>query len=225
MTRIRLALTALLAGLVPLAHSDAAAPHAGPGFIEGPYQPPLILLQTPRRGVLQNAASHYGSVRSYTNDRGGNQYDVLSPLPFGAPLDAANELVIVRPREAVPSIAISPWEPITDRTIDELERNYPWIRRTESIRQDLVIARNQYLRERGYVGTVRSFTNRATQPEPTDTRPMRVFSPGAAEQPQGGDPHLIIIESGNESQRDRIVQERLKPESVIRSSESAASED
>jgi hypothetical protein len=225
MTRIRLALAALLAGLIPLSHSDAAAPYAGPSFLDGPYQPPLILLQTPRRGVLQNAPSQYGSVRSYTNDRGGNTYDVHSPLPFGAPLDAANELVIVRPREAVPAIAISPWEPITDRTIDELERNYPWIRRTESIRQDLVIARNQYLRERGYVGTVRSFTNRAPQTGSMDVRPMRVFSPGEAPPTQGSDPHMVIIESGNEAQRDRIVEERLKPGSVIRSSHSEASED
>ena len=201
---------------------------AGPGRYESlrtdvrvPYGPSVIFLQTPREGVLQNNDPRRASVRSVTATIGGNPYDARSPLPYGAPLNEADDVVLVRPREEVPYIAINPWEPITDRTIDELERNYPWIRRTESIRNDLINARNQYLRERGYINSVRGFKNQS--PDPVGVRTdeqRRVY--GRAQDPAGqsnADPQLVIVPSDPE-QRAQVVEDRLKDESVIRRSDS-----
>lgn len=186
-----------------------------------PYGPTVILLQTPREGVLQNIDPRTAPVRSVTATTGGNPYDARSPLPYGAPLSEAEDVVLVRPRENIPYIAISPWEEINDRTIDELERNYPWIRRTESIRNDLVNARNQYLRERGYINSVRGFKNQS--PEPDTVRAdeqRRVY--GRAQDPAGqsnAEPQLVIVPSDPE-QREQVVEDRLKDESIIRRNDS-----
>lgn len=186
------------------------------GFLSDQYQPPLILLQTPRQGVLQNAQPERGGVRGYTADTGANMYVSSSPLPYGASLEAAQDLVIVRPRENVPYIAISPWEPVTDRTIDELKRNYPWLRRTDSIKQDLRIARNQYLRERGYIDSVRTFHNdsaRKGDEKSSDSPQSFMNAPDNAE--RDADPQLVIIETNQQESR-RIATDRLKGDSVIR---------
>ncbi len=39
---------------------------------------------------------------SVTATIGGNFYDARSPLPYGAPLNEADDVVLVRPRERVP---------------------------------------------------------------------------------------------------------------------------
>lgn len=215
-TRTLLALTPLLfASTLTLsadAHTDSRR------VINSHYGPRIIHLSTPREGVLLNSNPRCETVRSFTADSGGTPFDTRSPLPYGAPVDEAHELAIVRTREAVPYMAISPWEPITDRTIDELRRNYPWIRRTGSIRQDLILAQNQYLRERGYVGGVRGFTNQSAQSDQDDRTDHQVFSAGAQEEPASeAEPQLIIRESSPEEAAS-MVRDRLNEESVIRAS-------
>jgi len=188
-----------------------------PGFLGDQYQPPLILLQTPRHGVLQNPRPDRGGVRGYTAEAGSNMFVSSSPLPYGASLEAAGDLVIVRPRESIPYIAISPWEPVTDRTIEELERHYPWLRRTDSIKQDLRIARNQYLRERGYIDSVRTFHNdnarKAEVEESSEASQTYMNAPDNTE--SDAEAQLVIIETNQQESR-RIATERLKADSVIR---------
>jgi len=186
-------------------------------------QPRTILLQTPRDGVLQNRLYDRGGVRSFTASGGANEYVTSSPLPYGAPIEAADELVVVRPREAVPYIAISPWEPITDRTIDELRRFYPELRRTESIEQDLRIAQNQYLRERGYIASVRGFRNDGANQRASAAREAPSVMRNAPESAPG-DPQLVITQSDAQDGRS-VVNERLKSESVIRVRSSSDQED
>lgn len=206
-----------LAGSHPHGH---AYPHSGAYSLNAPR---TILLQTPREGVLQNRTYDFGGVRSFTASDDSNRYDTSSPLPYGAPVEAAGELVIVRPREAVPYIAISPWEPITDRTIDELKRLYPDLRRVDSIEQDLRVARNQYLRERGLVASVRGFRNpNADLQAGASNGPPRVMENAPA--PPSGDPQLVITESEEQSGR-RIVSERLNSDSIIRVRSSTDQED
>ena len=199
---------------------------AAPGYYEPPrqsldvpYGQRVIYLQTPREGVLQNFNPRYASVRSVTATPGGNPYDALSPLPYGAPLHEAEALVIVRPQERVPNIAISPWEPITDRTIDELRRNYPWSRRTESSRNDLVAAQNQFLRERGYIASVRGFKNQSPAVRTIAAEePYRVYGEARpAARRATGTPQLVIAPSSAEN-REQVVDRRLKRESIIRRS-------
>lgn len=212
---------ACLAAVTPLAPALSATPsHSCGSSYASVKQPRVIVLQTPREGVLQNRSPSRTSVRGYTNDRGANPYDATSGLPYGATRDAAQELIVVRPREAVPYIAISPWEPVTDRTIEELRRNFPWLRRTDSIRNDLVLARNQYLREHGYTSTVRSFKNQsqANADGVRSNDPPMVYSPNPetdAREHTTPDPQLIIIESDQDT-TEHLVEQRLKPESVIR---------
>lgn len=199
----------------------SANTHAGhPNVVNSPYSsfygPRTIYLSAPREGVLLNCDPHRGSVRTYTADSGGNPFDTRSPLPYGAAPEDAGDLAIVRTREAVPYMAISPWQPITDRTINELRRNYPWIRRTGSIRQDLIMAQNQYLRERGYVSSIRGFTNQSARAEAdrdSGSEP-RVYAPPAQTEPDA-EPQLIIRESSAE-EAARMVRDRLNEESVIR---------
>jgi hypothetical protein len=188
-----------------------------PGFLSDRYQPPVILLQTPRPGVLQNSRPDRGGVRGYTAEAGSNIFVSNSPLPYGASLEASQDLVIVRPRENVPYIAISPWEPVTDRTIEELHRHYPWLRRTDSIKQDLRIARNQYLRERGYIDSVRTFHNdnarKAEVDESSEASQTYMNAPDNTE--SDAEPQLVIIETDRQESR-RIASNRLKEDSVIR---------
>lgn len=197
--------------------SVASSDSSQRGFLSDRYQPPLILLQTPRQGVLQNPRPDTSGVHGYTAESGANMFVGNSPLPYGASLEAAQDLVIVRPRENVPYIAISPWEPITDRTIDELKRNYPWLRRTDSIKQDLQIARNQYLRERGYIDSVRTFHNPAARKAESEetSRSAQTFMNAPEQNAPDAEPQLVIIENDSEQSR-RIATERLKQDSVIR---------
>jgi len=207
---LAIACAASLAAAGPRPHAFLH-PHSGAYSLKHPR---AILLQTPREGVLQNRLPYQSGVRSFTATEGSNEFDTSSPLPYGAPIQAAGELVIVRPREAVPSIAISPWEPITDRTIEELRRNYPALRRTSSIEQDLRIAQNQYLRERGYIASVRGFrSSNADQPARSSSRPVRITQPASVSAP--GNPQLVITESDAESSRS-LATERLKSDSIIR---------
>ena len=223
----RLLSVTFLAAVTPLAPAQSAtASHGCGSSYASVKQPQVIVLQTPRRGVLQNRSPYTTSVRGYTKDRVATPYDATSGLPHGATREAAHELIVVRPHEAVPSIAINPWEPITDRTIDELEHNFPWLRRTESIRNDLVLARNQYLREQGYTSTVRSFKNqsRTNADHVRSNHSPMVYSadPGTdASEHTPSNPQLIIIESDQDT-TEHLVEQRLKPESVIRRHESSA---
>ena len=196
---------------------NASGNHNHRGFLSERYQTPLILLQTPRQGVLQNPRPDHTGVRGFTSDSGSNVFVSSSPLPYGAPLEAAQDLVIVRPRENVPYIAMSPWEPVTDRTIEELERHYPWLRRTDSIKQDLRIARNQYLRERGYVDSVRTFHSPSARKAESNAseRPPQTYMNGPEAAEVDAEPQLVIIENDRHESR-RIASERLKGDSIIR---------
>lgn len=175
----------------------------------------LIYLNTPREGVLQNPRVHSNNVRSYNGKSAANPYNTDSGLPYGASAERYNDLVFVLPREAVPMIAINPWDPITDRTIDRLRRNYPWIRRTDSVRQDLIAAQNQYLRERGYVDSVRSFTSQRPQVEiPSDylAEDFNQTKPDTVEQPRQS--RTLIIRAANTE--DLEIPQTLNEGSVIR---------
>lgn len=85
-----------------------------------------------------------GPVETYT--RGS----VCSPTIPGGP-------VVVRTHDNIPLIAIDPFETNEDRIVDELQRQAPWIRRTDGIIDDLREARNRWKKANGHILTVRTF--------------------------------------------------------------------
>lgn len=230
MPRIGLQMKTLLLATAVLSAASLCAPlslagaHHTPGTKKAAshhapyaYGGRLIVLSTPRDGVLLNPNPHRGNVRGFTGGSSANAYDPQSHLPYGASSDQIQEMLLVLPRENVPAIAISPWEPITDRTIDQLRRDYPWLRRTESIRQDLIFAQNQYLREHRYIGSVRSFTNRRTpETRPYSSDEFQTFAPPAAQDQPRQRPTqsmLVVRPSGSQPAADAL---NLNEDSVIR---------
>ncbi|MCA9294680.1 MAG: hypothetical protein KDA20_12795 [Phycisphaerales bacterium] len=128
-----------------------------------------IVLSLPRdhgRSLVLNADPSPGDVGQATGGRETGNYVPNSPLPYGADPAQAGVLIFVRTREPLPPIAISPWEEITQEHVAELLRTRPWIRRGDSILQDLRSAQAQWLREHGYTG-VRTIVGEGERDVPT----------------------------------------------------------
>lgn len=93
------------------------------------------------------------------------------PGGYGAPPDAAHDVIFVQTSLPLPVIAISPWTTLDSQITDQIERDIPYIRRTRTdlrsarILQELREAQHQWLREQGYILNVRTHIN----PLPTVT--------------------------------------------------------
>lgn len=84
------------------------------------------------------------------------------PAFFGAPADASTDLIVVRTREPLPLIAISPYTQFGRVDIGLLKREMPWIRRTPTIERDIVRAQQLWLKENGLILGVRTHVNPAS---------------------------------------------------------------
>lgn len=84
------------------------------------------------------------------------------PAYYGAPADASTDLVLIRTREPMPLVAISPYTRFGQVDVDLLKRQMPWIRRTPTIERDIQRAQHLWLRENGLILGVRTHVNPAT---------------------------------------------------------------
>ena len=109
------------------------------------------------------------------------------------------QLILVRTREPLPPIAISPWERIDERMIDQLRRDRPWIRRTDSILEDLRTAQQTWLRENGFTNRVVtvSGTPQAAAPTPLADH-TRTSRPQTAQTNTPSTLHIAIGEGSAE---------------------------
>lgn len=91
----------------------------------------------------------------------GRRFNTDSLTELGASDDVLDQLIYVRTRDALPPIAISPWQEVTDANVDELIRQQPFLRSSnrDELLEDLQAGRRQWLRENGYAGGTRSFVN------------------------------------------------------------------
>ena len=85
------------------------------------------------------------------------------PQSLGADVDLSNLLIYARTTYPLPDVAISPWQKIDDTTFDDIRRRRPYISNQErdSILGDLREAQQKWLRQNGYVRTVRTHVNAA----------------------------------------------------------------
>lgn len=85
------------------------------------------------------------------------------PQALGADADLSNLLIYARTTYPLPDVAISPWQKIDDRTFDDIRRLRPWIsnQRRGQIVGELREAQQRWLRQNGYVRTVRTHVNAA----------------------------------------------------------------
>lgn len=84
------------------------------------------------------------------------------PTYFGAPTDASTDLIMVRTREPLPLVALSPYTRFQDIDLALLKREMPWIRRTPTIQRDIQRAQHLWLRENGMILGVRTHVHPAT---------------------------------------------------------------
>lgn len=152
-------------------------------LVTRPPYPAARTSQTVRRdsGRLWHSTWPIGTRTPITND----PLAFPGPSFFGAPSDASEDLILVRTREPLPVMAISPFTRFGQVDIDLLKREMPWIRRTPSIQRDIERAQHLWLRENGMILGVRTHVNPATlvSAEATDTE--ATASPASDIQPRG----------------------------------------
>ncbi len=165
-----------------------------------------ILLVAPPEGVLLNTLrENRSSVQTFTRDGGtlpSSRY--VSGLPYGAAPDRLDALAFVRTEEPLPPLAISPFEPVDEVLVDELQRRRPWIRRGSSILEDLRAGRRQWLRENGYILSVRTHVNERARAE-AEPAPIRLELPA-------GEPEAAAPRTDVEERPDP----QLRPGSIVR---------
>lgn len=97
------------------------------------------------------------------------------PGSVGAAGNRLDDLIFVQTDARLPVVAISPWVRDDDRTFKQIERQVPFVlegqagtfrlvatrNREGEIKQELKAARNQWLREQGYIAKVRTHVNPA----------------------------------------------------------------
>lgn len=81
------------------------------------------------------------------------------PAFYGAPPQMADDLVLVRTREPLPIIAVSPYTRFNEVDVSLLKRRMPWIRRTPTIERDVVRAQQLWLEQAGLIQAVRTHIN------------------------------------------------------------------
>lgn len=86
------------------------------------------------------------------------------PATVGADLGLADARFFVRPNsEPFPDVILSPWQQIDQTTFDDLTRRRPWLRRspsrTDGLIMELRAAQNEWLRQTGYINHVRTHVN------------------------------------------------------------------
>ena len=103
------------------------------------------------------------------------------PQELGAAPDLADALIFAQTRYPLPPVALSPWQDITDATFDDIRRLRPWIKneRRDQILGDLREAQQIWLRQNGYVRTVRTHINRFPVETGADAAPAE-GAPGPA---------------------------------------------
>ncbi|MBL8747484.1 MAG: hypothetical protein JNK58_14155 [Phycisphaerae bacterium] len=146
---------------------------------------PFITAADPRTGLLITPAP-FPSNRVDSPDRieNGRIWAARSPIgnrtpireltrglpgaaSLGAHPDALDEIVWVQPEEITTPIAISPWQQVDAHTLRQIQRQEPFLGRTvdspESARLlgELRRGQHQWLREQGYILTVRTHVNAA----------------------------------------------------------------
>lgn len=89
-------------------------------------------------------------------------FGLPGPASYGAPASAVNDIIYVQTREPLPLVAVSPWVNLDQQNIKHLRRDRPWIRRANSVLEDLRRAQVQHLTEQGYIQKVRTHVNPAT---------------------------------------------------------------
>lgn len=89
-------------------------------------------------------------------------YGLPGPASYGAPVGAIDDVIYVQTREPLPVVAVSPWVNLDQQNIKHLRRDRPWIRRADSVLEDLRRAQVQHLTEQGYIQKVRTHVNPAT---------------------------------------------------------------
>lgn len=136
------------------------------GRLRGPIPHPVNRTDDPRRlenGRLWVSRSPIGS-RSIIEEL---PYGFPGAAGFGAPFGANEEVIFVRSDTGLPDIAINPFDTIDDSTFDTIERQIPFIGSTrtktalvkDEILSELREAKNQWLREQGYIQKVRTHVN------------------------------------------------------------------
>ncbi len=86
------------------------------------------------------------------------------PVIAGGTILGGDAVIFVRPQsEPWPDIAISPYQTINEDTIDLITRRRPWLvrspERTENLIDELRAAQRRFLRQYGYVASVRTHVN------------------------------------------------------------------
>lgn len=89
-------------------------------------------------------------------------YGLPGPASYGAPAGAIDDVIYVQTREPLPVVVVSPWVNLDQQNIKHMRRDRPWIRRADSVLEDLRRAQVQHLTEQGYIQKVRTHVNPAT---------------------------------------------------------------
>lgn len=113
---------------------------------------------------------------------------------FGAPPEGNDQLIFVRSSLRLPIVAISPFVDVDARTTDEIEREVPLIGRVPTklrsaqILRELKEAQLQWLKEEGYILSVRTHANPAAiikqQQKQQDAGGEHAAADDAAESPE-----------------------------------------
>lgn len=126
-------------------------------LVTPPPYPPNRTSQTIRRnsGLLWHSTSPIGTRTPINSDT----MAFPGPAYYGAPADASTDLIMIRTREPLPLVALSPYTRFQDLDLALLKREMPWIRRTPTIQQDIQRAQHIWLRENGLILGVRTHVN------------------------------------------------------------------
>lgn len=140
-----------------------------------PAQHAVVAFRYDNAGLLELPPHADHAVRAFRGDRSAQPADPFvvrpgrpafpgpGPAHYGAAPELDDRLIFVRlESEPWPVIALSPWQDVTDDTIDLITRDRPWLERsryrTDRVQDELQAARNRWLRTHGYIGGVRQFT-------------------------------------------------------------------
>lgn len=178
-----------LATLAGAAHADTLRPYSRAGDIsrsEGLQSVREFLpAADPRPGLLLNAApwpsNRVDSPFRAQNGRlwvtrgnigsrtvvGELPYGYPGPAGYGAPAEGIDDIIFVRSKTGLPMVAISPWTTINSDTTDLIANEVPFLwrslsltsTRSSEIRKELERAQHLWLREQGYIQTVRQHVN------------------------------------------------------------------
>ena len=136
------------------------------GLLRNPVPFPSNRTDDPRRpeiGRLWVPRSPIGS-RSITGEL---PYGFPGAAGFGAPFGANEEVIFVDSETGLPNLAINPFDTIDDETFETIADQIPFISstrtRTDLVKDDVLrelrTAKNKWLREQGYIQTVRTHVN------------------------------------------------------------------